>query len=608
MLKAVSSITNAIGALNYKGTWNASTNTPTLASGVGTKGDYYVVSVAGTTTLDGISNWGIGDWAVFNGSTWQRVEGGADLNGVNLTVSGTTTLSGLTASTALALNASNQVVSVTNTGTGNNVLATSPSLTTPRVITGINDTNGNELLNVTATASAVNELTLANAAAGGSPVLSATGNDTNISITLTPKGTGTVNTSVYGISIPGFNTAAVLSNDANGLVISQYGNDKVKLRGIGGGGANTQFLVGEGNSSGQPNYSFINDSDTGIFNESSGSPNKLFLVAGGVEYVSTATATTVVNDTGVDHDFRVEGDTDANLFFTDASTDRVGVGTNTPGAKLDVRGSVIFNEAGLDADFRVEGDTEQNLFITDASADRVGVGIATPATRLDVRGSTTATIRVGSSGSGGSGDEFGNLEFYWADPDAAEVKAKLYAKNVGNVGPGGGGAADLIVATTPAFGALTEVFRWTADAKVLSLPFYNNTVGGTNRDVFVDNTGLIGYVSSTRESKTNIADMDDVSWLSALQPVTFNRRKKEPVFGGNDGTVVVGEKYSDEFYDELEYGLIADQAEGVNPELCFYDIEDGVKVLRGIHYSKLIVPLLKRVQQLEAELATLKGA
>lgn len=128
MLKTVSSIANSIGALNYKGTWNASTNSPTLASGVGTKGDYYVVSVAGSTTLDGISNWGVGDWAAYNGSTWQRVEGGANLNGVDLSVSGTSTLSGLTASTALALNASKEVVSVANTGTGSNVLATAPTL------------------------------------------------------------------------------------------------------------------------------------------------------------------------------------------------------------------------------------------------------------------------------------------------------------------------------------------------------------------------------------------------------------------------------------------------------------------------------------------------
>lgn len=143
MLKTVSSITNAIGALNYKGTWNANTNTPALASGVGTKGDYYVVSVAGSTTLDGISNWGVGDWAVFNGAAWQRVEGGADLNGVNLSVSGTTTLSALTASTALALNASKEVVSVTNTGSGNNVLATSPQIATPTLTGDVSMSTGN---------------------------------------------------------------------------------------------------------------------------------------------------------------------------------------------------------------------------------------------------------------------------------------------------------------------------------------------------------------------------------------------------------------------------------------------------------------------------------
>jgi hypothetical protein len=129
MLKSVSSITNAIGALNFKGTWDANANSPALASSVGTKGDYYVVGTAGTTNLNGISNWGVGDLATFNGSVWQRVEGGADLNGVNLSVSGTSTLSGLTASTALALDASKNIVSVTNTGTGNNVLAAGPTFT-----------------------------------------------------------------------------------------------------------------------------------------------------------------------------------------------------------------------------------------------------------------------------------------------------------------------------------------------------------------------------------------------------------------------------------------------------------------------------------------------
>jgi hypothetical protein len=87
MLKTVSSITNAIGALNYVGTWNASTNTPALASGVGTKGDYYVVSVAGSTNLDGEILWGVGDWAVYNGAAWQKVEGGNTINATTVSAS-----------------------------------------------------------------------------------------------------------------------------------------------------------------------------------------------------------------------------------------------------------------------------------------------------------------------------------------------------------------------------------------------------------------------------------------------------------------------------------------------------------------------------------------
>jgi hypothetical protein len=62
------------GALVYQGTWNASSNTPTLASGVGTQGYYYVVSVAGSTNLDGITDWQVSDWAVFNGTAWQKID------------------------------------------------------------------------------------------------------------------------------------------------------------------------------------------------------------------------------------------------------------------------------------------------------------------------------------------------------------------------------------------------------------------------------------------------------------------------------------------------------------------------------------------------------
>ena len=72
-----------IGALSYQGTWNASTNTPTLTSSVGTKGYYYVVNVAGSTNLNGITDWQVGDWAVYNGTAWQKIDNTDAVTSVN---------------------------------------------------------------------------------------------------------------------------------------------------------------------------------------------------------------------------------------------------------------------------------------------------------------------------------------------------------------------------------------------------------------------------------------------------------------------------------------------------------------------------------------------
>jgi predicted heme/steroid binding protein len=72
--KLQNQINGLIGSTIYQGTWNASTNTPALASGVGVRGYYYIVSVAGNTNLDGITDWFIGDWAIFDGTAWQQVD------------------------------------------------------------------------------------------------------------------------------------------------------------------------------------------------------------------------------------------------------------------------------------------------------------------------------------------------------------------------------------------------------------------------------------------------------------------------------------------------------------------------------------------------------
>ena len=83
------------------------------------------------------------------------------------------------------------LANLTGTQTLTNKTLTSPTINDP-IINEINDTNGNEEIIFTATASAVNELTIANAATGNNPNITASGSDANIGINLTPKGVGEI--------------------------------------------------------------------------------------------------------------------------------------------------------------------------------------------------------------------------------------------------------------------------------------------------------------------------------------------------------------------------------------------------------------------------------
>ncbi len=73
----------------------------------------------------------------------------------------------------------------------------------------------------------------------------------------------------------------------------------------------------------------------------------------GVDGFRVTASEAIVNQGGVDRDFRVEGDTDQNLIFGEGGTDRVGIGTDSPAAKLDVtQGSVTGAIPVLDMDQR----------------------------------------------------------------------------------------------------------------------------------------------------------------------------------------------------------------------------------------------------------------
>jgi hypothetical protein len=122
---------------------------------------------------------------------------------------------------------------------------------------------------------------------------------------------------------------------------------------------------------------------------------------------------------------------------------------------------------------------------------------------------------------------------------------------------------------------------------------YGKTVT-TPRNVFIDSNGTLGGISSVRASKNNITPITDSAWLYQVSPVTFNYRKRD-----EDGN------YLDEVESEIQYGLIAEDVEAVRPEFCIYVEKDGQQVLQGVHYDRMISPLIKAIQEQQALIQTL---
>jgi hypothetical protein len=329
----------------------------------------------------------------------------------------------------------------------------------------------------------------------------------------------------------------------------------------------------------------------------------------------------------------------------------VGIGTSSPSSKLEVSGGDILLSSASQPAIRFHyGSTTLRfaLFLNDSDSLRIaryndsGAFVESPLQISRATGQILVTAGSGSSGSykpgvAISGDDDTGVQQVGGANTLSVVTAgseRVRVDASGNVGIGGSpnrpllivnnGSCSMALSDTSTGGNVLsfnppqnssgfaqisaeganalrfvtnagERMRIASDGVVTMSDVYEDTVGATNRDLFIDSTGKLGYVSSIRESKTDIVTLDDVSWLSALSPVSYRYRKKNA-----DGT------YSDEADGVTDYGLIAEDVEAVKPELCFYDMVDGEAQLRGVTYSKLITPMLRYIQQLEARIAALE--
>jgi len=219
--------------------------------------------------------------------------------------------------------------------------------------------------------------------------------------------------------------------------------------------------------------------------------------------ILTATGGAVFNELGNNVDFRIESDTNDALFFMDASTNRIGIGTRNPDAVFDVVGTMsgtalvvsrnavfggsgitlsstggaVFNEQSRNVDFRIEGDNTDALFFLDASTDRIGLGTRNPDTLLEIIGTASGT-KIFSNNFAGSG--------------------MLVIESLRAAGSG--------VVTLMAFEYQTGAYISASGTSILALDSYKGTQSGSNAHILFGYRGNFDtnlYRSAASTLKTN---------------------------------------------------------------------------------------------------------
>jgi len=194
------------GGLSYQGTWNASTNTPTLVSSTGVNGYYYITATAGSTNLDGITDWQIGDWLLFNGTVWQKIDQS------NLV----TSVAGRTGAVTLA-NTDISGLGTMSTQNANSVAITGGTATLTSLTTATVQATNSAGLNLKNSAGTTQ---LSMGAGGGDNLslnVSTNINGTNAQVDISPTGTGHVHIKPTGVN--SIEIAPTYAGDMDNMII-----------------------------------------------------------------------------------------------------------------------------------------------------------------------------------------------------------------------------------------------------------------------------------------------------------------------------------------------------------------------------------------------------
>ena len=324
-------------------------------------------------------------------------------------------------------------------------------------------------------------------------------------------------------------------------------------------------LTMEDGSVGTPGLAFRDDLNTGIFSSAADTFN---ISTGGVERMELGSAT-IFNEDGADVDFKIEGDTVANLFYLDASTDRIGIGTSTPSTKLDI-----------------------NL-----GADDSVIATSTDAGSFYQSTDNTGSTLFGNSGAGG---------LISVDPSNAVADSLL------QIIIDGSEKARMIAAGNLSLGTASVLNNSLLTVKggaTSSIATETTSTGDTNAIVFNNPNGVAGFINTNgsatsyntssdyRVKENEVGISDGITRLKTLKPYRFNFK--------NDATKTV-----DGFFAH-EVTAVPEAITGTKDAVD----SDNKPILQGIDQSKL-VPLLTaalqeaiaKIETLEAKVAVLEGS
>ncbi len=351
-------------------------------------------------------------------------------------------------------------------------------------------------------------------------------------------------------------------------------------------GANSALING---SVSEPALAFAGDSaNTGIYSPGT---DQIAVSTNGVERVEWGTSEVVFNDGGADYDFRVEGDTNTALFFVDASTDRVGVGTTSPSAPLEISNSVpiirLTDSDGTNTYGQISASTATLTFahrnnasngqivfqglgggVTDEYArfdtlGRLGIGTSSPSEVLDLRSTGTTRIFF-ESNDGGSpeyratvGVDSGGFKIQTRDGTYGSNTDRLTIDTSGRVGIGttspgsllqltgsGVGANYLVINASSSGSETLEVGVPSGGGNVQLTATHSgggsNSAGfifrtragssGTAERVRIDSSGrlLVGTSSSRSVDNEKILQIEGVNQQSSSMSLTRNTNSSAP--------------------------------------------------------------------------------